>query len=375
MPHLLQTDDPIARRVPALASCPLRRDASGAYAVYAQPLRLAQQAWYTSSVRLPYLLRTPAMASRLAYDWVSSCHTRLSRSADADVCDQAALGAAELLLNTSACTGFAGRTTLDGESALRFEFALAPWIPRDPTAPVGRLSQVSVYVRDSPEADRRRALLATYRTPTGEQVRTTSAHDICYLASAIVAYCSHPAVHLHAGAILPGRAPGDAPASAHANVQGLNRAANSWPAHTIGRSYAENRELLRTAVASATPWHGRGAPRAVPHSWFYRAALAAHRTLSEFAVDGQVASQWVAAFVMHDLDHHTYARATRSHGFSTSSFHALRALRHVFIVPPSRPLLPPDESRAQRELRLAVTRAVRAFAPEVAAHVGSCWTV
>ncbi|MCB9629686.1 MAG: hypothetical protein H6725_20140 [Sandaracinaceae bacterium] len=237
------------------------------------------------------------------------------------------------------------------------------------------MSEVAIYVRDSPIATERLALLATYRTPAGEHVQTRSPHDIRYLASALVAYCSHPAVHLHAGAIASGREVGAAPALAHANIQGLNRAANDWPAHTIGRSYAENRELLCTAVISSTPWHGQRAPLPVPHSWFYSAVMAAHRVVRSFGVDGRAASHWVAAFVMHDLDHRSYARATRSHGSACSSFHALRLLRHVFIAPPSRRLPPPDESAAQRELRLAVASAVRAVAPGAAAHVGGCWTV
>ena len=375
MPATLVATGPAPGRVPPLAASALRGDAYGPYAIHALPLSPAQQAWYRSSVRLPYLCRAPAMASRVVGDWIARGHGRLSPRARERHRTAAALGAAELLINTSACTGFAGRTRVDGHAALRFDYTHAPWVPRDRATPVGRLSEVSIYVHDSADADQRRALLATYRTPAGHLVRTDSPHDLCYLGSALVAYCSHPAVHLHAGAIAAGRAAGAAPVSAHANVQGLNRAANSWPAHTIGRSYAENRELLRTALISATPWHDARAPRAVPHSWFYRAVLAAHHVARNFGLDGRVASHWVAAFVMHDLDHYSYTRATPSHGPARSPFHPLRALRHVFIVPPTAARVPPDETPAQRDLRLAVAHAVRDVAPEVAAHVGSCWTV
>jgi hypothetical protein len=365
----------LARRVPTVSRYPLTGDSKGSFAVYALPLRPTQRIWYTASVRLPYAGRIPKMAASVALDCVRETRSRVSRRARDLGRKNAARAAADLLLNTSACVGFSGKFTLEGESALRFEYTHAPWIPRQRAAPVDHLTQVQLVVRDSMVPEERVAILGQYRLPSGQEVATEGPYDLCYIASALAAYGSHPAVHLNAGALPMGEAAGTGSPAAHANIQGLNRAANNWPAYTLGREYSDNRKLLTTSVVSDTMWHHGGEPCPVPYSNYYRAVVAAHRTAHAFGLKKDSASQWVAAFVMHDLDHLGYAEATRFHGFNASEFHQLRVLRHAFIAPPRRSVSPPDESAAQKALRQAVARAVSEEAPELSRRVGKCWSV
>lgn len=334
------------------------------------PLRFSERCWYSLSVRGVYAARVPAMAGRMVIDALAQRRGLESESASL----RAAKACAELLLETSACVGFAGRGSLRGERILRFEFDRVPVVPRRRSEPVVIGKELRLMVRDDPRENRRTWVQGSYRR-NGRTVELENPFEAYHLVCALVAYCTHPAVHLHAGRLVQGAHAGSASAFAFANIQGLNRAANHWPAHAIGRSRGENRSLLTAGVESDVAWHRkRDAPR-VPYSTFAAVVRIAHRCLAERSVPGPLAAAWVAAFVMHDLDHSGYSKASSVVVGAPTEHASLRTLRHVFIVPPPFGLHPPDESKSQRELRKAVAAAVAESFPRQGQQIGRCWSV